>query len=195
MSTKTTTLFGGGTIHNQPTLWVQDLKGANTGSGYVDAANTLYSRDINYIGKNTISGASLTNSGSTATVIGFVGPQGIVNNNSGIHINATYITLPKGDYYFESHVFDTVNSAGSYKIYNRTNSTDVFFKRQQYNSSNGSVPYDLQIGYFTLGSTSDLDIRIMYVSISAQAHAMGGLNLPVGTIKDHRLDWKIYKLS
>jgi hypothetical protein len=190
------TLLGGGGLQSKPVLHVQDVKAGDVGGGFVDAADTYYTRDINRIVKNSITGATLTNDGTTSGTVGAVGTQTIVNNQSGVHVNSTYVTLPAGDYYYEiSHYLDSNNSYDSTLLYDKTAAADLAYSGvTDYDASSGAGNLIRKgSGYFSLSTSSNVDVRIAATSTQPTASAMGHGSLGSSN-KVCYLDLKIYKL-
>jgi hypothetical protein len=190
------TLLGGGGLQSKPVLHVQDVKAGDVGGGFIDAADTYYTRDINRIVKNSITGATLTNDGTTSGNVGAVGTQTIVNNQSGVHVNSTHVTLPSGDYYYEIiSVVNVDNGTGTTILYDKTGTADLSYTEPHgYETLAGaSISHRKSSGYFTLSSSSNVDVRSASSAVVANASGLG-FNIMGAGVKVCHLDLKIYKL-
>jgi len=188
-------------IDATPVLHVQDVKDGDVGGGYVDAINTVYSRDVNKIVYNSIPNATLTISSSFSSGVSGYYPDfssgSIVNNNSGNHINASHISLPSGDYYCEVITRNGLfaNGGTTHFIYDKTNSSDLLHLGHNSNDTSVTTLPKGYNGYFSLSAQTDIDFRTVYYgTLDAQAHNLGTDDFP-STVKVVHLDAKIYKIG
>ncbi len=201
------TLLGGGGLESKPMIWVRDVKNHTVGGGtYGTSISQWRVRDINTIEWNDISGATLTNDGTTTGTVGAVGTQGIVNNPSnGTHNDLSSINLPSGDYKFIYSATHTAvmpgNTDSSFiaRLYNKTSAAALLtFPVSQITDT--ISPYSNSYeGRFTLSATSS-------ISVQSYMHTIGGTL--TGVVSDFgrynssgssstltvNLDLKIYKL-
>jgi len=180
-----------------PVLWIQDLKNGDVGGGFATAADTWTTKDINYVAKNTISGAGIKPDNTTLVSSkgfqsGDVGKAAIINSpTSGTDNQLSKIVLPVGEYYFELDPGYHPNSHGIFRVYNVTDSIQESVSTR----FSGTNTDRLKTGYLTtIGGTKEYRVDVSASDGSDFIYSKG-LNLwGAGQLISH-LDMKIYKIG
>jgi len=197
MATTTTTLFGGGSLHDKPTLWIQDRKRGDVAGGFMTSGDTFYTRDLTWVGKNTIDGAGIKPSGSGDTLVtsgfsaDFFGTGSIINSPStGTNNQLSLVVLPVGEYFITTTQYGDT-SGFTTQIYNVTDSI-VEVGGRTFHGSNEHAPQEFFLS--VTGGTKEFRIEQGQTGGRDFISAMGQPDLGASNLQAHA-DIKIYKLS
>lgn len=181
--------FFGGSLYSGPLIWVRDVKDTSVGGGYYGSTQGAWRvKDINRIMYNSISGASLTNDGTTSSAVGTVGTQGIVNNPaSGTHNASTHVTLPSGTYLCRAYAGLSPSASGvtqasiEAKLYNKSDGADIQLLGSQSNTLLNENSNFSEV-MFDLSATKNVDFRGSYASNGTLASTQNDLGQYLTTI-------------
>jgi hypothetical protein len=179
-----------------PVLWVQDLKNGNVGGGFMTSEDTWYTRDLNWIGKNTIPGAGIKPNNTTLhTTKGFmagdVGRTTPINSPaSGNNFQLSKLVLPVGEYYIDMFQMGNTNQYYT-QFYNVSDSVEEFQGTYRY-------PYysPTREDFFltVTGATKEYRIEVTHAGVRDMIDAMGYNSLGASQLIAHA-DIKIYKIG
>jgi hypothetical protein len=179
-----------------PVLWVQDLKNGNVGGGFMTSADTWYTRDLTWIGKNTIPGAGIKPNDTTLhTTKGFmagdVGRTAPINSPaSGNNFQLSKLVLPVGEYYIEMFQYGTTSDHYT-QIYNVSDSIEEVHGCYRYPSNSTAI----EIFFLTVtGATKEFRIEQTLAGPNDSITAMGQSALGASQLIAHA-DIKIYKIG
>ena len=188
--------FFGGSLWTSPMIHIQDKKTGDVGAGYMDAASTLYTRDLNHIVYNSL-GASLVNDGTTSATVGNVGTQTIVNNPStGVHNTSSHVILSAGTYVYELSSSRSEDAdISTLVVYDKTAGADLS-QSVGFSTGGGNIEPKLFNGIFTITATSNVDVRSVAGTVSvAGTDNMGTGKTFTSSVNIVHTDLKLFKVA
>lgn len=179
-----------------PVLWVQDLKNGDVGGGFMTSADTWTTKDVNYVARNTITGAGIKPDNTVLVTSGFqsgdVGKAAIINSpTTGTDNQLSKIVLPVGDYYFNFSHLNINNHDSMFRIFNVTDNV------QEVSGAYPGGGYNSQLldGYITVtGSAKEFRVDVTSATIHDSILAKGSNSFGASQLIPH-LDLKIYKIG
>lgn len=185
-------------LKQQPVLWVQDKKNGNVGGGFMTTQDTYTTRDINYVARNTISGAGIKPNDTTLVTTkgyqsGDIGKASIINSPStGTDNQLSKIVLPVGEYFFTLTQNFTFNSITTTRVYNVT---DAVEEMTTVMTGDNNLNSNHEDGYISVtGSTKEFRIDVSHNQAQDFVNAKGENGFGSGQ-EVVLCDIKIYKLD
>jgi len=180
---------------SHPVIWVQDRKNGNVGGGFMTTADTWYTRDLNWIGKNTITGAGIKPDNTTLhTTKGFFGADvgratPINSPTTGTNNQLSRFVLPVGEYFIEFRNQPTGESAA--QLYNITD--DIIETTIGYvNYSNFSPSFSCYVS--VTGASKEFRMENAGLGPVDSIAALGTNEFGASQLISHA-DIKIYKIG